>query len=506
MQRKVDPQPKRRRRCALPAHSISFPNDQARRGRRARGITSVVVPCELSQRVEASIVIRRLLRDGQRVLVAVSGGLDSMVLLHLLHGLAAKHRWRLVVAHFNHRLRGGASDADERFVQRAAKRLGLGFVSEHWPQERQTAAKQLGLEMAARLARHEFLARAALLHKIHTIALAHHADDQSELFLLCLLRGAGGEGLSGMKWRGPSPADGRCALIRPLLDVRRADLEACALEHRLAFREDASNRDAHHDRNWLRKNLLPALSQRFGSGVVPAILRTMDLAGCDADFAREAAATWLLGRRRPPFERLHPAVQRQCLRLQLIRLGVPAGFELIERLRQFPGKPMAVTARDIVRRDANGLIAPVRPRDKFLLDELTVDLSATDGCDFQGVAFTWTRGQAPRPFRLPAARAGAESFDAAKVGPAIRLRHWRPGDRFQPIGMSRPVKLQDLFTNAKIPAARRRRLVVAEAASGEIFWVEGLRMSDSFKLGPATRERLRWRWKRAGKAVRTSSE
>lgn len=462
-----------------------------------------MIPCELSQRVEVSIVGRCLLRDGQHVLVAVSGGLDSMVLLQLLHRLAAKHRWRLVVAHFNHGLRGAASDADERFVQRAAKRLGLGFVSERWSQECQATAKQFGLEMAARLARHEFLARSARLHKIHTVALAHHADDQSELFLLRLLRGAGGEGLSGMNWRGPSPADGRCALIRPLLDVRRADLEAYALEHRLGFREDASNRDARHDRNWLRRNLLPALSQRFGTGVVPAILRTMDLAGCDADYAREAAASWLLGRRRPPFERLHAAVQRQCLRLQLMRLGLPAGFELIERLRQFPGKPMAVTSREIIRRDANGLIAPVRPRDKFRLDELTVDLSATDGCDFQGVNFTWTCGQAPQPFRRPAPRTGAESFDAAKVGPAIRLRHWRPGDRFQPIGMNRPVKLQDLFTNAKIAAARRRSLVVAEAASGEIFWVESLRIGELFKLGPATRARLRWRWRRADEPVPT---
>ncbi len=462
-----------------------------------------MIPCELSQSVEASIAGRRLLRDGQRVLVAVSGGLDSMVLLQVLHELAAKHGWRLVMAHFNHRLRGAASDADERFVQRAAKRLGLGFVSERWPRERQTTAKQLGLEMAARLARHEFLARSARLYKASTIALAHHADDQSELFFLRLLRGSGGEGLSGMKWRGPSPADGRYALIRPLLDVRRADLEAYAQERRLGFREDASNRDARHDRNWLRRNLLPALRQRFGPGVVPAILRTMDLAGCDADCAREAAASWLLGRRRSPFERLHPAVQRQCLRLQLLRLGLPAGFEIIERLRQFPGKPMAVTSRDVIRRDANGFITLLQPRDQFRLDELTVDLLTTDGCDFQGVNFTWTRGQAPRPFRRPAPRAGAESFDAAKVGPAIRLRHWRPGDRFQPIGMNRPVKLQDLFTNAKIPAARRRRLVVAEAESGGIFWVEGLRIGEHFKLGPATRERLRWRWRRADKAVPT---
>jgi tRNA(Ile)-lysidine synthetase-like protein len=190
----------------------------------------------------------------------------------------------------------------------------------------------------------------------------------------------------------------------------------------------------------------------------------------------------------------------------LQRLGLPAGFDLIERLRQFPDKPIAATSRDVVRRDDAGLVARVQPRDRFRLDELTVDLTATDGCEFQGVVFTWTRGKAPRPFRRPAPRAGAESFDAAKVGSAIRLRHWRTGDRFQPIGMNGPVKLQDLFTNAKIPAARRRRLVLAVAASGEIFWVEGLRIGELCKLGPWTRERLQLRWKSSDKAVRTYSD
>ena len=465
-----------------------------------------MIPRELSQRVEASIVGRGLLRDGQRVLVAVSGGLDSMVLLGVLRELSPKHRWRLVVAHFNHKLRCAASEADQRLVERAAKGLGLGFVTDCWPRDRQAAAKQLGLEMAARLARHEFLARVARLHRIPTIVLAHHADDQSELFFLRLLRGSGGEGLGGMKWRGRSPADGRCTLIRPLLDVRRLELEAWARERRIQFREDASNRGVHHDRNWLRKKLLPALTERFGAGSVPTILRTMELAGCDADFAREAAEAWLSGRRQPPFTLLHPAVQRQCLRLQLNRLGLPQGFELVEKLRNFPNKPFAVASRAVVQRDANGFVAPVQSKDTFLFDELTVDLSSAEACDFHGVTFSWTRGRVPQPFRRPAARAGVELFDAATVGATIRLRHWRPGDRFQPIGMSRPVKLQDLLTNAKIPAARRRHLVVAESASGVIFWVEGLRIGEPFKLGPATRERLCWRWKRANKAVRTYSD
>src|SRR5262249_25628214 len=151
-------------------------------------------------------------------------------------------------AHFNHQLRGAASDADERLVESTAKRLGLAFVREPWQHEQRTESTAFGPEMAARLARHKFLARAARFYKISTIALAHHADDQSELFFLRLLRGSGGEGLSGMKWRAPSPVDGDCALIRPLLDVRRIDLEAYAREHGVAFREDASNLDTRYDR------------------------------------------------------------------------------------------------------------------------------------------------------------------------------------------------------------------------------------------------------------------
>ena len=92
-----------------------------------------------------------------------------------------------------------------------------------------------------------------------------------------------------------------------------------------------------------------------------------------------------------------------------------------------------------------------------------------------------------------------ERFDADQVGPHILLRHWRPGDRFQPNGLPKPVKLQDLFTNAKIPAAARRRLLVAEAAGGRIFWVEGLRMAEAFKLTGGTRRQLEWRWSRARK-------
>jgi tRNA(Ile)-lysidine synthase len=195
----------------------------------------------LLQHVEQSIRDRRLLGRGQAVLVAVSGGVDSMVLLHLLHGLAAKQGWQLTVAHFNHQLRGRQSDADERLVRLAAKRLGLRLVRGGADVRQHARTHKLSLEMAGRELRHKFLARTARRLRIPAVALAHQADDQVELFFLRLLRGAGGEGLQGMKGRSRSPADGEIELVRPLLDLTKADLQAHARREGIPFREDASN-------------------------------------------------------------------------------------------------------------------------------------------------------------------------------------------------------------------------------------------------------------------------
>jgi tRNA(Ile)-lysidine synthase len=172
---------------------------------------------DLLQRVEQNVQNRRLLKRSDRILVGVSGGLDSMVLLHALQRLLSRHCWRLTVAHFNHQLRGRSSDADEKLVRQTAAALKLPFVAGRADVGGFARKSKLSIEMAARKLRHDFFARTARERKIHIIALAHHADDQVELFFLRLLRGAGGEGLAGMKWRAPSPVDSTITLVRPLL-------------------------------------------------------------------------------------------------------------------------------------------------------------------------------------------------------------------------------------------------------------------------------------------------
>jgi len=462
---------------------------------------------ELLQRVGAAVAGRHLFARGQNILAAVSGGVDSMVLLQLLHALAPEHGWQIVVAHFNHRLRGRASDADERLVRRTAERLGCPCVVGGAEVREAAARTGLSLEMAARKLRHEFLAQAARRHQEATIALAHHADDQVELFFLRLLRGTGGEGLAGMKWRGPSPADPALFLARPLLDVTKQELLAFAGAHHIEFREDATNAATDILRNRVRHELLPLLRTKYQPGIDALVLRLMDIVGAEGEFAGEMARQFRPEHARKTqrpfvggdFNDLPVAVQRKFLQQQLAGFGLLPDFELIEQLRREPEKRISVCAGlGVVRDNAGKLHCREEGEREFDPAQITVKLSSRPGAVSFGLnSFQW-RVELMRRFQLPVKRPVGraavvrEFFDADRVGGEIILRHWRPGDRFQPIGLPSAVKLQDLFVNARIAAARRRELVLATTREGNIFWVDGLRIGEGFKLTPQTRRKLVW--------------
>jgi tRNA(Ile)-lysidine synthase len=460
----------------------------------------------LPEQIGQSICARKLFRRGQKILVAVSGGVDSMILFHVLHELSRENQWHLTVAHLNHQLRGRSSDADERLVARAAKKFGVPMITGCADVKKIAHTGRLSLEMAARKARHEFLARTAAQLKISCIALAHHADDQVELFFLRLLRGSGSEGLAGMKWRSSSPANPAIQLTRPLLGQSKESLHDYAREKKIRFREDASNESLDIQRNLIRCELLPLLRRKYQPALSRTILRVMDILKAESDFVSGMAEDWqrsaagLVPARvtisKIAFQKLPLALQRRCLQSQLLKLGIPADFALVERLRISPGKPFTVVPQVAVICDANGQLrfqnAPViAPK----TDELKIALQGRAGqADFAGRKISWEIGP-QKTVRRPRPHRRKELFDADKIGPGIVLRHWQPGDRFQPIGMEKSVKLQDFFVNQKIPRARRHQLIVAVTLKNEVFWVEDVRISEQFKLTSATARRLTWQWK-----------
>lgn len=419
-----------------------------------------------------------------------------MALLHLLHALATKRRWKLFVAHFNHQLRGRSSDADERLVRRTAQSLGLKFFSGRAAVKTYARQRKQSIEMAARQLRHEFFARTAAKLNCRTIALAHHADDQVELFFLRLLRGAGGEGLAGMKWANASPADKSIRLVRPLLDLNKATLAKFVRSKKIAFREDVSNASLAIFRNRIRHKLLPLLRREFQPALESIILRVAEIVGDEAGFVEMAANGWRPSGR-VAFAKQPVALQRRILQKQLLRHGITPDFGLVESLWASANKFQTIGTNQMVCRDANGRLIVRRDiPNAFGKRTTSVRLKGRAGRGtFGKLRFNWRVASRPGA-KLSRQFNGFEAFDADKIGARIVLRHWRPGDRFQPIGMASSVKLQDLFVNRKIPRAQRHEMALAANGDGEIFWVEGQRISEKFKLTPGTQRRLIWRWRR----------
>jgi tRNA(Ile)-lysidine synthase len=310
-----------------------------------------------------------------------------------------------------------------------------------------------------------------------------------------------------MKWRNPSPASPKLELVRPLLDLSKKELKEFATKNHVLFREDASNASLDIQRNRIRHELLPLLRKRYQSALDRTIPRVMHILEAEAEFITQAAEAWL-GLPGPValkkqasigFETLPLALQRRCVQLQLLQQGVTPEFDLVEQLRGSAGKSVNVPGRAQLQaiRDCCGRVTlrePEKPGPSHT-SRLVEFRSGRGETVLDGVSLKWgidAKGGLQRPKMRP----GQEFFDADRVGSPIFLRYWRPGDQFQPIGMSQSVKLQDFFTNLKVPRRKRYELVLATTARGEVFWVEGLRISERFKLRKSTIRRLQWEWLR----------
>ena len=277
----------------------------------------------------------------RRLLVGVSGGLDSTA---LVHALARQGFRKLTLVHLDHGLRAAAGAADAAFVEAMARRLTLPVVVARADVAALARERRLSIETAAREARYAFFAGVARRTRCRTLVLAHHADDQAETFLFNLLRG-GASGLGGMRPRTVREIDGvKLEILRPWLGVWRAEIEAYAAQEKLRYREDASNASLLHTRNRLRSRVLPMLAREFGRDVRQSLWRAAEVLGAQQEWLEQSVALDGEELSVAALRALPEALQRHAVHQWLRRLGMPqVSFALVERVRALvpAGAPVA---------------------------------------------------------------------------------------------------------------------------------------------------------------------
>ncbi|MFQ5859597.1 MAG: tRNA lysidine(34) synthetase TilS, partial [Anaerolineae bacterium] len=479
---------------------------------------------DVTERVRATISEHGLFKAGETVVVGVSGGPDSLCLLHILKGLQDELQIQLHVGHLDHAIRPESAD-DARFVAGLAKDWGLPATIERQDVPGLARAEGFAMEQAARRARYRFLARIAGRNGARTVAVGHNADDQVETIVMHLIRGAGLAGLRGMQPRLPYPpalgtpeaqviAD-TLSLVRPLLEVPRSAIEAYCQEHSLRPRFDRSNLDTTFFRNRLRHELIPEL-ETYNPNIREVLRRTARVIADEYDYLRQQrAADW--ERVVTPgdgcfvfdlstWQTLHVSTQRSLLRQAVRRLRrelrdvdwvhienalevantKPAGSEAVlpAGLALFKGYDTFTI----------GETQPLPDWPLLHVERLLLEIPGATplpGTDWQVIADTLSRSELseaelhdPNPWHTV--------LDRDAAGDELRLRRRQAGDRFQPLGMAGHSKtLAEFMIGEKIPQHVRDQLPVVVNADDQIVWLAGWRLDERVRIAESTVRVLR---------------
>ena len=458
---------------------------------------------ELYERIKTYAIRHNLLCTGDRVLVAVSGGPDSVALLHLLHELKDELRLDLEIAHLEHGIRGEEAKRDAKFVEILAGELKLPFHLRNVDLPRMKSEALKGnLEALGRAERYRFFADVAVSRKLSKVATAHTQDDQAETVLMWFLRGAGLTGLSGIApcQRIETPGEKALAVtvVRPLLDLSKDEIRQYLRGRGYNYRTDQSNQDATYLRNWIRLDLLPKIRERAGDRFSARLSQQAALLGDEDALLKKltlrAYASVSAGRNllRNAFLKEPTAVQRRILRhwieetrghlrgidfvhiealLRLIdegpvqgKLAIPGGWNFIREYEQLRlEKPSRGLKRVCYSYDFQ-IGTPLRIREAGI--ELHAQLLPASAVS------------------LPADFTEA-IFDASSLTERLLVRNFRRGDRFKPLGLAGHKKLKDLFIENKIPLSIRAKLPLV-AMGQEILWIPRYGRSETALVGDKT--------------------
>ena len=424
-------------------------------------------------------------QDGRTMLAAVSGGVDSMVLLKLLHDCG----YRVAAAHCNFSLRGEESDGDAALAGSYARSLGVPFHTITFDTEKEAAENGESIQMAARRLRYAWFERLADEKGYAWIAVAHHADDAIETPFVNLTRGTGLRGLCGI-----APVQGR--IVRPLLPFYRREIAAYAAKEGIPFREDSSNLTDKYLRNKIRHAVIPALEE-MAPGFREIMTENIGRLKEASDFID--AVTDQISE-----QAMHRRHGESEISLSILSgTGLPPGFLLYELLRPYGFNRTTTDA--IGEAYAAGACGKAfrTLSHEALLDRGTLRLrpAAAKTCpeevsigDFSqpirwgDLLFTGEEIPVPPNLRTPP---DTILIDRGKIAFPLTLRAWKEGDRFRPLGMQGEQKVSDLLTDRKLSRFGKARQPILLSADGRIVWVAGIRADDRFKIDENTQNCIR---------------
>ncbi|MBI4595540.1 MAG: tRNA lysidine(34) synthetase TilS [Candidatus Tectomicrobia bacterium] len=459
----------------------------------------------LYQKILDTISKHRMIKPGNKILLAVSGGADSVALLYILYHLREELSITLSVAHLNHDLRGEESERDAAFVKAMAGNLNLPVIVEKRSVKAFQKNGKISLEEAARKVRYRFLSEISLREHCQKIALAHSANDQAETVLMKLLRGAGLQGLSGI-----APVKG--PFIRPLIDIERPEIEGFLNKEHILFRTDSTNFDTTYLRNRVRLELLPLLKQKFNPQIIRHLKQLSEIIREEDRYLASMTAEKFGGICRyekgrltiilSEFNKLHDIFKNRILRqaLQLFDYkDKEISFTHIYQIRSLIdlseiGKVTVLPAGIVVRKYCDVLIMgqslSKETKDVKLKEEkgeiIRLNVPGETIFPGQGPVIQCEFLDIPEGSKLEFSKESTVAyFDYSQIDGPLELRTPRPGDRFQPLGMRGSKKLHDFFIDGKISREERTKIPLLLDNKG-IIWVIGKRISERCKIREKT--------------------
>ena len=441
----------------------------------------------------------QLINPDDYILVAVSGGIDSVVLLHLLIQYRKTIPLRLEVIHINHQIRGSQADEDQNYVEQLSKQYHISSISRKINVPKFIETKGLSLEEGARFLRYRFYNWALKKTGADWVALGHHADDQVETVIDHFLRGSGVKGLTGMPVR-------RDKYIRPILFASRKDIETYAKAHSLHYQVDATNELTKFRRNRIRLELIPYLQEHFNFAIADVVARTAQVMDEVETYmnaqADSAFKTCLVNFKKHKivldihtFLNYFIAVQKYILYQVLDRIELPRSILTSAKMNRamaligarMSGKKMMLTADWQLLVDHQFLVIQKIPgSERELKIELDKIYKLQDG-EIEFRATLIAREQLPQQF---SPERHIEYVDYDKIQGQLLLRSFKTGDRFQPLNFKGTKKVSDFFTDQKIPLHQRMEIPILVCDAG-ILWIINYQIDNRFKITEATRRVLK---------------